>query len=423
MKRKVMTSKLLAMAITATTAMGAFSPMVAHAASPAPSEKVAIDSSVATVAAHRAAETTPMILGANLTTTGGVNDVMLDTFGSDYNIRPNQYLYNYRVDPDQEQDDVIKVLATQVSPMMADVSGVSTGTEADIYLGNQANGGVTYESILGNSYVYTTLAYNCNDIEAMKTTMNSVAAAMNTTEIYEDGVATGEYKTGLYGDPSVIAAKYSNYIDGTVSYINSHVSADNKKTVAILSKNANGQYVAYTPSYRQGTSINRASEYLATTTNNIAYQVTDSSKIQNNGNGSYTILDNSVLSNVDAFVLTAFQGSNMKDEDLTGFTRKSGAIVFDSMPDSSYGIFMNSAENALGMVSMIMGIYEGTPGVNVTVEDAVAYYYSNFYHIKPAYIDDLANAHFDGNRFNYSGLASDSAAATAVSNYAAILAE
>lgn len=178
MKRKFVLAKLTALAITATTAMGAFSPMVAHAApiSEPPSAKVAIDSSVATVAAHRAAETAPMILGANLTTTGGVNDVMLDTFGSDYNIRPNQYLYNYRVS--QTGNDVIKVLTIQVSPMMADVDGPSVDTKSDIYLGNQANGGVTYEDLLGNDYVYRTLAYGCNDITAMKNTMTTMASTI-----------------------------------------------------------------------------------------------------------------------------------------------------------------------------------------------------------------------------------------------------
>lgn len=295
--------KVIPVMLTAVIAMGMLSTIGVNAEpnSPTPTEKITIDSDVIKAKAFRSASIAPMILGANLEVTDYVADITLDIFASDWNINPNQYLYNYRVNPNQNQNDVVKIssgLSTSIVICPCPICSCgSSGAVTQDCLAEQLEDVRSSYDLFSTSCSCVTLQYRPNSIDDLKQTMSTLAEAMTA-----EGEKHGYSKVGLYGNPQLISDKYSQYIDKTVSYINSHVSEGNKKTVAILSKNANGQYVAYTASYHQGTAVNRAAEYLATTTKNIAYQVTDSTKIQDNGNGSYTILDNSILSNVDAFL-------------------------------------------------------------------------------------------------------------------------
>jgi len=390
--------------MAAAVAVGTMSPMAASAATITddPTTKKSITSTVPTVAAHRAAETAVLILGGNLITTDGVKDVMLDTFGSAYNINPNQYLYNYRVSGYSKSygaDGLIYQLTETVSPTVADLYGGSLKTGAAIYLGNAANSdGATYDSSVNS------LAYECSTIEDMENTMVNLAAAID---------AKG---TGLYGTASTIATKYVNYIEKTVSYVKANRGT--VKTVAIVAKSGDS-YILYTSDYKKGTSINRAAEYLEDVTTNVVDTAT-SGALTDNGDGSYTVVDTSIIANANAVVTVGFQGAGTITEDTLADDKITlTGTLFNTLPDSSYGIYMNSAENALGMVALIMAIYEGSGSIKVDCEDAVAYYYSNFYHIETEYIDDLANVHFD-ECINYTGIDEDEIASD-IAAYAAIV--
>lgn len=438
MKFKKFTALAVALAVMA----GAMAPVTAGATvySPEPDDDdfISIASSgsddyISTVAAHRAAETAVLILGGNLITTDGVKDVMLDTFGSDYNLNPNQYLYNYRIEgysDDYGVDGRIHLLTATVSPTMADLYGGSVETKAAIYLGNAANSsGLTYSSDLNS------LAYNCTDIEEMEDTMNKLAAQID---------ACG---SSLYGSAADIAAKYTAYVEETEEYIIDNRSSE--MTVAILSV-SDGTYTLYTSEYKNGTSINRAAEYLDDVTKNLVedYVTTETDEDGNeveviaqyvsgtdeDGNdvysdcltyvtaGAYTVNDTSILTNAQAIVTTGFQGASTVDkEDLPSAVQTAIAAekitLFNNLPDSSYGIYMNSAENALGRVGLITAIYEADDAIDVTCEEAVAYYYWNFYHIQKSYIAYLADIHFD-ECMNYDGLSDPDTAAAAVTSYA-----
>ncbi len=435
--KRIFSKKAVAAIMTATVAVGAMSPMAASASTITddPTTTKSITSTVPTVAAHRAAETAVLILGGNLITTDGVKDVMLDTFGSDYNLNPNQYLYNYRVkgySEDHGEDGRIHKLTATVAPTMADLYGGSLDTNADIYLGNAANSdGDTYDDSVNS------LAYNCTTIEQMEDTMEKLAAAID---------AEG---TGLYGTASTIATKYVNYIEKTEAYVIS--KRDETKKIAVLSKSG-GTYYIYTASSQENTSINRAAEYLSGVTDNLAadyvtvttdedgnesvvtsetYETTDDDgntvtkdRVEWQENGTYIVNDLTVLTNADVIITTGFQqATTLTETDLPDAVQtriNSGNItLFNTLPLSSYGIYMNSAENALGMVALIMAIYEEDDGIKADCEDAVAYYYSNFYHISNAYIDDLANEHFKDCK-NYSGI-TEASVASDIATYAAIV--
>jgi hypothetical protein len=220
--------------------------------------------------------------------------------------------------------------------------------------------------------------------------MTELAAAMEETG-----------KDGLYGDPTVIAAQYKNYVEKTRSQVEKAIKDGSvkEKTVAIISDTSstddkgNEQYIAYTKAYKQGTSINRAAEYLDSTTQNIVEK--DGVTATDNGNGSYTI-SGTELSKADYVITVGFQGSNITEDSANYGTLKNyfsdESHIYAKLPETTYGVYMNSVENALGQAIMIMGVYEDQ--LSVGTDDAVAYFYSEFYHVDEDYIKKLANDKF-----------------------------
>ena len=235
-----------------------------------PTSPMVVDKSVVTVAAHRAAQTAPEFLGANLVTSAKLVDStgktaaevfelaktkpMLGVFGSSANANPDPYIYNYFYNTYAAaygktlSADHVYDTATG-NPFQADTTtvpeygtSISLVRRPDILFGTgaAADGGTYVELIAdlpenkdddpNNDYNPRLVAYQ------ITTTYDMISALQNLAmEMQEIIVESNGKKTARYGDPTIIAGNYEKYIKGIQFYILSQLESKGiQKTVAII---------------------------------------------------------------------------------------------------------------------------------------------------------------------------------------------
>lgn len=397
----------LAAAITAVSV----GPVNAFAAtySPAPTEEKAVNSSIVTATAHRAASPLPDMLGANTPSGFGMingsapttlaeaeDSLALTVWGSDWNESPDPYWWNYYYNfKGGNSSKALLNPGTSGSPVMADktlVAGygnisVSLFTRPDVAIGVSSNNSVTdthgyddqintiHSFVLGDGFYVTgdetynplLVPYDSTTLDTMIDTMYNAADALKDTG-----------KGTRYGDPEDIAIDYENYIKGIKGYIKEVIGEDNYKTVAIVSgvTTADGVNTYTIDGYgsASGTSTNRYVEYTDDVTNNLT------------SNASATV-SSAQLAAADAIIITTNTLEETIKDDATITASDAELISIDEM-DNLYGVRMNSVENALGMGYILARIYDNV-ATDLNAKYVYEYFASKFYHIKSDKLNDL----------------------------------
>lgn len=426
-RRKILSS-LLAVVFAATMVLGNVS--TAYASSytwAAPTKPLTVDSKkVITVAAHRAAQTAPEILGADMAATSniggahngvtdGFNDAgepttlaggqatpMLGIFGSNVNENPDPYYYNYFYNLYADahnlakSSDSVLVIPVMQSPAAADTDVIeSYGTSTSLYrrpdilLGDSGSQG--YNALIAalpenkdadaaNNYNPYQVTYNMKSTYDMANDLKTIAADM-----VKINKATG--KTWRYDNPVTIADNYEKYIKGLSAYVCSKIADGtvHRKKVAVIDAtsatvNGDGTFKAFLSTTSSGTAANcRGAEYLNECTTNIA-----ATEGKTSGSGLY-LTANQLMSCDDIIICGAQTSSVASVESLKDALIKYGTNVTESKippimsanPDCVYGITMNSAENGIGFGYYIGYVY---PEILNPVY-ASAYFYEKFLHV------------------------------------------
>lgn len=426
-------AKFVAVGLSATMIAGMAAPMTANAMS--------ADSSIKTVGAHKAAETAGNILGAEQATAlNSMSANHKEIFGSDANVSPSVYLYNY-INNEGLETERTKILSSTVGPHVADtiVSGDSLVSDTlsmrpDILLGTGANNASaypTYDDLLEaakeaweieEEYNPTQIAYTVNNMNDLLNTMYDLADAIGTN--------------GRYGDAELIAKDYERYVKATKYYVTKKLAEKNleqKEVAIILAGPTTDSYYAYGVNSASGTAGScRGAEYLAGTTLNI---IDDASVAKTVSGDKYVVTQSALVnSDVDYIFLVGAQGAAANEDNLQSALTAAGsdAEIVNTLPEVTFGIVMNSAENALGVglfQSIVYGdLNEGNDYDILDMNDAVAYFFQNFYHVKNASIDDIANDYYTSDGHNmvplgYKVMTSDTMAIQCASDYDAILSE
>ena len=392
-----------------------------------PTSPMVVDKSVVTVAAHRAAQTAPEFLGANLVTSAKLVDStgktaaevfelaktkpMLGVFGSSANANPDPYIYNYFYNTYAAaygktlSADHVYDTATG-NPFQADTTtvpeygtSISLVRRPDILFGTgaAADGGTYVELIAdlpenkdddpNNDYNPRLVAYQ------ITTTYDMISALQNLAmEMQEIIVESNGKKTARYGDPTIIAGNYEKYIKGIQFYILSQLESKGiqKKTVAIIDPKdlGDGTFTAFNSNVPSGTAgSTRAAEYVETTTTNIIEKL----NIKNVGTAETPAykLTAQELTKADVIFISGTQGAVMTEDEFVTMLVDTYKInkddiptIYATNPNAVYGIIMNSTENALGF-----GVYQGFiyfDDLGFNPIHAAAFFYENFYHLTDA---------------------------------------
>lgn len=391
-----------------------------------PTEPMVVDKSIVTVAAHRAAQTAPEFLGANLVTSAQLVDStgktaaevlelaktrpMLGVFGSSANENPDPYIYNYFYNTYAAAHG--KTLSANHvydtatgNPFQADTTivpeygtSISLVRRPDILFGTGAANDKTYVELIAdlpenkddnpdNDYNPRLVAYQITTTYDMITAIQNLADEMQ--EVIDE--SNGK-KKARYGDPTIIADNYEKYIKGIQFYILSQLESKGvqKKVVAIIDPKdlGDGTFTAFNSNVPSGTAgSTRAAEYVETTTTNIIEEL----NIKNIGTAETPAykLTAQELTQADVIFISGTQGATMTEDefvtmlvDTYNVDKDDIPTIYASNPDAVYGIIMNSTENALGF-----GVYQGfiyfdDLGFNPIY--AAAFFYENFYHLTDA---------------------------------------
>lgn len=429
-KRNV-SSKMLAIMLAATTAVGTVAPAVTAYADTysytAPTTAMALNAAdvngdgntdnIITATAHRAASPLVDMLGANITSGNGIINGSAPTslataqaapalgiWGSSLNDQPDPYYWNYfynfyaaaQTPALEAATFALLNNGTATSPAVADATttyggvSVSLSTRPQIVLGTAASNGSSatdttgYNSQLDTIHSLTSdsdyyhdgdaayspelVPYQLTKITDMITTVKAFATAM-------DNVTAKTGSVGRYGDPDVIAGNYEKYIYGISAYIRSEIAAGNveKKTVAIVSaRNSDDTYtlVGNTSELSPNTT-GRMAEDTALITDNLANEI------------GTTTATYAQLKQADAIVAIGNSTIATKDQILTdlnsvGDTSYSGMVI-TTAPSTLYGITVNSVENAMGLGYIDSYLYSDVLPINPV--DVSAYFYEKFYHV------------------------------------------
>ncbi len=420
-----------------------------------PTSPMVVDENIVTVAAHRAAQTAPEFLGANLVASANLVDKtgksaaeilesaktkpMLGIFGSSANANPDPYIYNYFYNTYAAAND--RTLSADYvydtasgSPFQADTTNVpeygtsiSLVRRPDILFGTGASDDKTYVDLIAdlpenkdddpdNDYDPRLVAYQINTTYDMISALGNLAGAMQEVIVESNGV-----KSARYGDPTIIAGNYEKYIKGIQFYILSQLESKGvqKKTVAIIDTNdlGDGTFTAFDSNVSSGTAgSTRAAEYVETTTVNIIEKL----NIKNVGTDETPAykLTTQDLTQADVIFIAGTQGASMTEDDFVTMLVDTYKVdkddiptIYASNPDAVYGIIMNSTENALGFGVFQGFIYFDDLGFNPI--HAAAFFYENFYHLTDA------NALQSAISANFQNASLPSRVTTDLSNYGA----
>ncbi|MCB6992620.1 hypothetical protein LI177_03850, partial [bacterium 210820-DFI.6.37] len=403
--------RTLCLAIVLTMVATLFVPISASAETvqwQVPTEPMAVDPEIATVAGHAANTTTVHYLGANLVTARSNNATSSEypqsveyiasefgIYGSNLTGAPDPYmwnhLYNLQAAEGEKVTDVIKPVSA--NPMGADLNPVSgyesltksgkdqvphsIGMKADILLGISGSNGKTYDdyiALMPDDYDPIQVAYKANNLGDFIDDMYNLSAA-----IEQSG------KKGRYGDTGEIARNYEAYTKGLQLYVKSQLEAGKaeKKTVALVNSTPleNGKYALYNSTMSSGTAAScRAAEYTENTTTNLI----DELNIENSGTESekqYLVTAEDLVK-ADV-IFTTVQGNKTTRETFIQNLKEAGIDeddlppIYSTDPAGIFGIQMNSVENFAGV-----GLYQGFVYPEI-INPVYAYTYivENFYHV------------------------------------------
>ncbi|MCD8019475.1 MAG: hypothetical protein LUF92_07800, partial [Clostridiales bacterium] len=379
----------------------------------APTEPMAVDDSIITASAHRAASPILGIMGLNATSGFGMingsapttleeakTKAALGIWGTSLNDSPDPYYWNYFYNFYAEENgletssDALINTAAAASPVMADTTlveeygniSVSLYTRPEILVGCASTTSGTdtdgYNDQLDTIHSFTSDSeyyqegdenYNPQLVSYQTTRITNMIQSMyNLADAIDAVKAEDPTKTTRYGDPQVIASDYEKYVYGTSAYILSEIAAGNveKKTVAVVSAlNEDGTFTLQNSESTSATSSVRYVEYAALVSDNLS-NVLDS-----------TTATVDELAGVDAIIVN---NSDLSSSDITSALQDSASynsnmMVITTSPSSLYGITMNSVENAMGLGYYVGYIYSDV--LEISPVDMCAYFYEHFYHI------------------------------------------
>ena len=374
----------------------------------APTAPMAVDDSIITASAHRAASPAIDIMGLNATSGFGMinggapadfataqKSAALGIWGTGINSSPDPYYWNYFYNYYAEENGLEKSADALVntnaaaSPVAADGTlveeygnvSVSLSSRPAILLGcASSNGGSDtngYDEQLATIHSFTADSpyyqegdetYSPQLVSYQTTTIRQMIESMYRLANAVDAVKAETGKTTRYGDPQVIASDYENFIYGMIAYVHEELAAKGMepKTFAFVTKiNEDGTYEIGGANYNSATSLGRAYEYgisvatpLATETKNVTLDElleADAIITLNNSNISQSEL-------LESFGDKVYEG-----------------ITISNSPSALYGVTMNSVENANGYAFVIGSLYSDVIDINPV--ELCAYFYNHFLHI------------------------------------------
>ncbi len=393
----------------------------------APTSPMSVDDNIITASVHRAASVLPEILGLN--TVSGFSMIngtmptsleeaktklMLGAFGTNMNQSPDPYYYNYFYNFYAEanglvtSEDAVIIPENNVaaSPVAADTTiidaygtSISLAGRPDILIGVSASNSGTdlagYDSLISDirtgaigeeyyqegdeDYDPYLVGYTTTTTYDMVKTLNEVAEIMDSITA-ETGM-TGRYNTDG-SSATEISKAFADYVAGIPTYVLSQISK--LKKVAILTAvNDDGTYTVAGSASQSMTSNNRIVEYCALITENL------------NDSTSDTSMSASDLVNADVIIYNGMSSSNldalMDAIDDAGGNSDSMIFITD-IPDTVYGMTMNSIENGMGFAYYAGCIYGEELGT--TPAELCAYFYEQFYHVNSGDLQDVVSATF-----------------------------
>ncbi|MCD7950387.1 MAG: FIVAR domain-containing protein, partial [Erysipelotrichaceae bacterium] len=393
----------------------------------APTSPMSVDDNIITASVHRAASVLPEILGLN--TVSGFSMIngtmptsleeaktklMLGAFGTNMNQSPDPYYYNYFYNfyaeanglATSEDAVIIPENNAAASPVAADTTivdaygtSISLAGRPDILIGVSASNSGTdltgYDALISDirtgaigedyyqegdeDYDPYLVGYTTTTTYDMVKILNEVAEIMD--EIYDETGMTGRYNTDG-SSATEISKAFADYVAGIPTYVLSQISK--LKTIAILTAvNDDGTYTVAGSAAQSATSSNRIVEYCALITDNLNDSTEDTS------------MNASKLKDADVIIYNGMSSANLdalKDAiDVAGGDSDSMIFITD-IPDTVYGMTMNSIENGMGFAYYAGCIYGNELGT--TPAELCAYFYEQFYHVNSGNLQEVVSATF-----------------------------
>lgn len=366
-----------------------------------------------TCAAYRAAESAPEILGLSGVSTNsawqsvGVLDWNAPYYyimGTDLNTNANPYMVNAVENTATGTSNAQPSLVytqRQGGPMANMYAyGVNADSDAawnmlpDVILGTGQKTTVDYADAAyapaagaaNNDPDYNPIGikFDSTNIYTMIDTMYNLASAGDQIVAESNGT-----KQLRYGNATEIAKQFEKYVKGLQGYVLKNASA--KKTVALV-KNydaASGTYELVPTGVAEGTAT--ANRYLEAV-QNVAVNLGD----------SQTTATKDGLANVDLIMLGSQSGKEniaSTEDILASFSSELTAKTYwvnsaHNSAGSCYGVTMNAVENAQNLGRILGCLYPEL----IDQDNAVCYYYDNFYHITTAGLASTIDNAMDGVR-------------------------
>ncbi len=374
-----------------------------------------------TCAAYRAAESAPEILGLSGVSTNSAwqNVGVLDwnapyyyIMGTNLNVNANPYMVNAVENNATGTSDAQPSLVytqRQGGPMANMYAyGVNADSDAawnmlpDVILGTGQKTAVDYSDAAyapaaaaangATDYNPIGIKFDSTNIYTMIDTMYNLASAGDQIVAESNGT-----KKLRYGNATDIAKQFEKYVKGLQGYVLKNASA--KKTVALV-KNydaASGTYELVPTGVAEGTAT--ANRYLEAV-QNVAVNLGD----------SQTTATKDDLANVDLIMLGSQSGKEniaSTEDILASFTSDMTAKTYwvnsaHNSAGSCYGVTMNAVENAQNLGRILGCLYPEL----IDQDNAICYYYDNFYHITTDGLASTIDNAMDGVR-NWDATGSD----------------
>jgi hypothetical protein len=426
----------------------------------APTQAMEMNDNIITATAHRAASPILGMMGVNATAGFGMINgsapstltdaegcAALGIWGTSMNESPDPYYWNYfynfyasenglEIASDALVNDNVAASPAQADGTLKEEYGnvsVSLSTRPDIVVGCATKGGAAddvsgYDAQLATIHSFTAdsefyqegdetyspklVSYQMTYIKDMIATVYRLADAI--TEVEKD---TG--KTTRYGDVQTIAGDYEKYVYGVIAYVQEELASKGleEKTVAVITAlNEDGTYSIADAASMSATSSNRPYEYAMCVSKNLADEV-----------GS-TIVTLDQLLSADAIVCINNNSVSQSTLEASFGDKSFDGTLVCSIPNTLYGMTMNSVENAMGYAYVIGSLY--CDELNIDPVELCAYFYQHFWHVtdlsslatvvKTNFADTVLPAGINGTlSSNYSAATVEAKLATGISYFAA----
>lgn len=373
----------------------------------APTSPIAIDDNIITATAHRAASPVLGMLGVNATSGFGMINggapadfeaaqacAALGIWGTSLNENPDPYYWNYfynfyaAANNKELSTDALINDDVAASPGAADGNlqekygnvSVSLSTRPQIVVGVSGTGltdGYDEQLKTINSFTSDSPYYQQGDEnyspKLVSYQMTTIREMMDSVQRLADAITEVEKETGKttrYGDVQVISGDYEKYVYGIIAYVHSQLAAKSleQKTVAVITAiNEDGTYTLADSLSSSTTSLSRAYEYCLAVTDSLVDKI----------GGTTATLDQ--LLTADCMVTISTQGISSSVLQESFGSKTFDGIIVSNIPNTLYGMTMNSVENAMGYAYVIGSIYSDV--IDISPVELCAYFYEHFLHI------------------------------------------